>query len=147
MSSLRGGPRAASASLSATSSSLGGPGKPRPNAFPKARRLRTRAQFRAVYDGGVRAGSGLLTVFALKAGAVRPARVGLTVTRRVGNAVVRNRAKRALREAMRRHWRALPNSLDVVLHAKPRIRRATSGEVEQDVLRALRRAVHRAGRR
>jgi ribonuclease P protein component len=37
-----------------------------------------------------------------------PARIGLTVSRKVGNAVVRNRVRRRLREAFRRRWATLP---------------------------------------
>ena len=45
-------------------------------------------------------------------------RVGLTVSRRVGNAVVRNRVKRWLREVVR-HRRSSLDSWDVVIIAKP----------------------------
>ncbi len=45
--------------------------------------------------------------------------VGFTVSRRVGGAVVRNRVKRWLREAVRRQKAALPEGTDLVLIARP----------------------------
>jgi ribonuclease P protein component len=46
-------------------------------------------------------------------------RVGLTVSRKVGNAVVRNRVKRRLREAIRRQAEIIPSGFDVVIIAHP----------------------------
>jgi ribonuclease P protein component len=48
-----------------------------------------------------------------------PARVGLSVGRRVGGAVERNRVKRLLREACALHAARLPTGHDVVLVARP----------------------------
>lgn len=47
------------------------------------------------------------------------ARVGITVSRKVGNAVVRNRIKRYVREFARTHAACLPEAYDVVVIAKP----------------------------
>jgi len=48
-------------------------------------------------------------------------RIGITVTRKIGNAVVRNRCKRRLREALRRHFNESegPFGFDLVINAKP----------------------------
>lgn len=63
-------------------------------------------------------------------------RVGLTVSKKVGNAVTRNRIKRFIREATRR-GRWLPADLDVVVVAK---RRAASLSGADEVSRELARA-------
>ncbi len=132
----RDAPRAASASASATSSADSG--------FPAARRLRRRSEFQAVYHKGVRLGGRHFNVFALRTRTGASSRVGLTVTRKIGPAVTRNRCKRLLREAVRRHWSEFPEGLDVVLHAKPALGGARADEVEREVVRLLPRIARRA---
>jgi ribonuclease P protein component len=70
-------------------------------------RLRRRAAFKAV-AGGRRVASPGFVLQALKSGgepgaasAERPPRIGFTVTRKIGNAVVRNRIRRRLKAAVR----------------------------------------------
>jgi ribonuclease P protein component len=46
-------------------------------------------------------------------------RTGITVSRKVGNAVVRNRIKRFVREFVRTRTSSLPGSFDLVIIAKP----------------------------
>lgn len=65
-------------------------------------RLRKRAEFLAVRRGEKRRGP-LFLVEALARGDEAPARAGFTVTKKVGNAVVRNRVRRRLKEAVRVH--------------------------------------------
>jgi ribonuclease P protein component len=78
---------------------LPAPGKP---AGKRPRRLTKRAEFLAVRRGEKRRGRYFL-VEVLDRGDADPPRVGYTVTRKVGNAVVRNRIRRRLREAVRVH--------------------------------------------
>ncbi len=65
-------------------------------------RLRKRAEFLAVRAGEKRRGR-LFLVEALKRDDAQESRLGLTVSRKVGNAVVRNRVRRRLKEAVRVH--------------------------------------------
>ena len=67
-------------------------------------------------------------------------RVGITVSRKVGGAVVRNRGRRLLREAFRRHKTDLLQPVDLVLVARASIVNMSFDEVERDFLKAVRLA-------
>jgi len=82
--------------------------------FPQKLRLKTPAEFKAVYDRKRSVSDGVLVVYAAPNGLPHP-RVGLSVSRKVGNAVVRNRWKRLLREAFRLSQHTLTAGLDFVL--------------------------------
>ena len=64
-------------------------------------RLKRRAEFLRVAAKGAKAPMPGLVLQALPRNDAAPARLGFTVTKKVGNAVVRNRTKRRLREASR----------------------------------------------
>ena len=80
----------------------------------------------------------VVTVFGLENRLGR-CRVGLTVTRKLGNAVVRNRIKRILREIYRVNQLSLTGSLDLVINAHASIRDRTRQEIERDVVQCVAR--------
>jgi ribonuclease P protein component len=68
-----------------------------------------------------------------------PPRLGVTVSRRVGSAVVRSRVKRRFREWFRRHRDRFPRGKDVVLIARPAAASASAEEMGRELERALAR--------
>ena len=68
------------------------------------------------------------------------ARLGVITTRKLGNAVIRARARRLLREAFRLHQHDLARPVDLVLVAQRGILDRPFAVVEQDLTTALRRA-------
>ena len=76
--------------------------------------LKRRAAFKAV-AGGRRVATAGFVLQALKADEVRQPRFGFTVTKKTGNAAVRNRIRRRLREAVRRAENAAERATDYVL--------------------------------
>lgn len=65
--------------------------------------------------------------------------LGLTVSTKVGNAVVRNKVRRRLREIYRLNESGLICGMDVVIVARVKSRYSTYSELERDFLYACRR--------
>lgn len=82
--------------------------------FPVQCRLKKPAEFQQVYQHQQRAGDQHLLVFA-RPNALEWTRIGLSVSRKQGKAVLRNRKKRLLREAFRLSRHQLPTGYDLVL--------------------------------
>jgi ribonuclease P protein component len=106
----------------------------------RAQRLRRAAEFRHVRE---RAGRGLahpLLVLYVVPNDLGRTRVGITVSGRVGTAVVRNRARRRLREALRQRLARIEVGRDLVVVARPAIASASWAAIGQALDEVLRRA-------
>ena len=104
-------------------------------------RLKRRAEFLQVAGKGRRVSVHGLALQALSRGDDGPARFGFTVTKKVGNAVVRNRTKRRLREAARLLARENPiRGVDLVLVGRDATRTRPFALLLDDLRRALNKA-------
>ena len=97
--------------------------------FPKAARIRRRREFLSFGRTGERRRTEHF-VFLTEPGVARP-RLGITVSRKIGSAVVRNRLKRRVRELYRRHPERISWDRDLVVIAKP-----GAGELSIEALRS-----------
>jgi ribonuclease P protein component len=82
--------------------------------FPRSRRLLKKADFDRVFARRCSQGDGVVIVYAAE-NELAHCRIGLVVSRKAGNAVMRNRWKRCLREAFRLAQHDLPTGLDLVV--------------------------------
>lgn len=85
--------------------------------FLRQYRILRSAEFRAVYDRKARASDRFLLIYACENQFSHP-RLGLSVSRKVGGAVIRNRWKRLIREAFRLNIARLPQAVDLVVIPK-----------------------------
>jgi ribonuclease P protein component len=110
----------------------------RPHGIAKEMRLRRRSEYLAVQgDGRKLHGRHVLALARKRIDPELVGRVGITVTKKVGNAVVRNRIKRLLREWLRQHEWA-PKGWDIVLIAKDSAaRQVHPNDFEPDLTRIL----------
>jgi ribonuclease P protein component len=99
-------------------------------------RIRKRTEYQTIYDKGRRIPSASFVLFVMRNAAGRP-RLGITVTRRVGGAVQRNRAKRLVREIFRRHKSDLAN-VDIVVNGRSGLPGADYRKLEEEFLARLR---------
>ena len=86
-------------------------------AFPKSARLRRQGEFDRTFASKVYAADGVLVVNA-SASATGRTRLGLSVSKKVGNAVVRNHWKRLIREAFRQQRNQLPTNIDLIVRPR-----------------------------
>lgn len=90
---------------------------PEGQTFPKCLRIRTTAEYQAVYSANLYAADHHLVINGRLNKCQHP-RLGVVVSRRVGKAHERNRWKRVIRDIFRRHRNSLPTTLDLVVRPR-----------------------------
>ena len=107
-----------------------------PPSYPKAVRIRRRNEFLTLQREGRRRHTTHLVVIS-RPGRQAVSRLGVTVSGRVGNAVVRNRIKRLLREVFRQSRADLLPPIDLVIIAKPGADNLTYAQAADEFARAV----------
>jgi ribonuclease P protein component len=113
----------------------------------KRTRLTDSAEFERVYKQGTAFRGKLFSVHAF-ANELDTPRLGLSVSRKVGNAVTRNTVRRRLKEIFSLALSEVPGNLDLVVSARPASADASFGELRDEFSRALRKVAEKgAGRK
>ncbi|MDP3939213.1 MAG: ribonuclease P protein component [Deltaproteobacteria bacterium] len=129
-------PRSSTNGVSAEPPGRGAKSRARKHGLPKDERLLLSGDYRRASARGARRTSPHFIVY-LAHNQLGRRRLGITASRKVGNAVVRNRIKRLLREYFRTAKDRLPPSRDFVIIAKRALGPMTQREVSREMDRAL----------
>ncbi len=124
------------------------PPSARPAATERAgrkRRLSRSADFERVYRQGRSVSNRFLVLYAFPQGVESESRVGISVSRKIGGAVVRNRVKRLLREAFRALDDRVRAGHDFVIVARPDVRELGERDGASGVERTLAELLAQAG--
>lgn len=119
---------------------------PSRSTLPRGERVRRRVDFVRLQSNPslkVR-GPGFLVLATPALDGAVPRRLGIVASKKVGNAVARNRAKRLLRELFRRNKTAFPAGFDFVIVAMPELARSCLADLETKLPGVARELARRA---
>lgn len=108
--------------------------------FPRSSRLKLPSDFVRAKARGRRLVCGCLIANVLPRATGQASRLGVVTSKKIGGAVVRNRARRLMRECFRLHQGKLTRPVDLVLVARPSIVGKHLTEIENDFMRVLSQA-------
>lgn len=112
--------------------------------FGKSQRVRRRGEFKRVFDSNYKVSSRYFTLLFVP-GATAVPRLGIVASRKLGDAVRRNRAKRVIREVFRHLNADADAPVDVVVIPRRELFDAPFADLDRDFRAAWRRGQARMG--
>ena len=106
--------------------------------FPRSIRIVRAVDYQALYKTGWKIHSSYFVLFGRR-NTLGHFRLGITASRKIGGAVVRNLAKRRFREIFRRYRNQIPDSFDMVVNAKSSCGSVPFEELRAEFLTALKK--------
>lgn len=106
----------------------------------KGHKLQRNRDFRIVFHRGQSVANRFFVLYVSKKEQALVTRIGFSVSKKVGNAVVRNRVKRLLREVMRKQLSRFGTGHDVVVIARKEASGLSYEEVDRQLMQLLRRS-------
>ena len=105
----------------------------------KAYRLRKNKEFRQIYGEKCSAASGTVVLYIMKKDDGMPPKIGFSVSKKIGNAVVRNTCRRRLREAVRPLLKDMQPGTRYILIGRNALVHADFSRIQKDVEKVMRR--------
>ncbi|MFY0546022.1 ribonuclease P protein component [Brevibacillus sp. H7] len=106
----------------------------------RSHRLKKNEHFQAVFQKGSSAANKQFIVYSSKQEGQAAFRIGISVSKKIGIAVTRNRVKRLIREAVARLEEVIQPGLDLVVIARPGVEEMTLDQIEKSLLHVMKRA-------
>jgi|SRR5680860_205308 len=99
-------------------------------------RLRKKSSIKQIFAEGKNYSVKHVAIYVFKG----PKKYGIIASKKVGNSVQRNRAKRLMREVIRLHLPDLRNDIQIILIARAAIKGVSYNEVEKTMMNMLKKA-------
>ncbi|MBO8164808.1 MAG: ribonuclease P protein component [Brevibacillus sp.] len=106
----------------------------------RSHRLKKNEEFQIVFQQGTSSANRQFVVYVLPKEGQAAFRVGISVSRKIGNAVIRNRVKRYIREAIASLEEKIADTYDLVVIARQGTEDMKYDELRQSLFHALKRA-------
>jgi len=105
--------------------------------FSKKQRILKNKEFKSVLETGIRVSDGILTVFVSSNG-LGYSRLGVSIGKLCGNAVIRNRMKRLVRESFRQSQEVIAGGFDYVVMLSTRVGKGEDSKLPAEIIKQMR---------